>query len=142
MCAKTEAFFLKGGKTVPNNNTITLKQDNGTDLTFTGHLFSECSWFDEGLGEMVKQKLYITDTNEQIYYIVRSNQEEKSHHAYRFSVKGENCTIYNGKETICLQFDALMEAVRCIAGIEEGDILSQGELDEMVEERRKIVMNG
>ena len=48
---------------------ICLKQDNGCDFAFCGRLFSECSWYDESLGTLTRQKLYVTESNEQIYYI-------------------------------------------------------------------------
>ena len=45
---------------------ICLKQDNGCDFAFCGRLFSECSWYDESLGTLTRQKLYVTESNEQI----------------------------------------------------------------------------
>lgn len=114
---------------------ITLRQDNGSDLTFDGRLFSECSWFDEHEEQLVKQRLYVTDTNEQVYHIVRSTQTEKSHHAYRFSVNGDTCVINNGKDTISLQFDMLMELVKSLTGISENEVPTLAEIDE---QERKI----
>ena len=56
-----------------NMEEICLKHDNGSDLQFRGRLFSECSWYDEEHGMLTRQKLYVTDNNEQVYYIVRSS---------------------------------------------------------------------
>ena len=67
---------------------ICLKHDNGNDLSFRGRLFSECSWYDEALGTLTRQKLYVTDTNDQVYYIVRSSGQERSRRAYRLAVRG------------------------------------------------------
>lgn len=97
---------------------ICLKQDNGSDLTFRGRLFSECSWFDEEHSMLTRQKLYVTDNNEQVYYIVRSSGQERTRHAYRLSVHGENCTIDNGHSEMTMQFDMLMTAVRGLCGLE------------------------
>ena len=52
-----------------NMEEICLKHDNGSDLQFRGRLFSECSWYDEEHGMLTRQKLYVTDNNEQVYYI-------------------------------------------------------------------------
>ncbi len=96
---------------------ICLKQDNGADFTFRGRLFSECSWFDEEQNALTRQKLYVTDTNDQVYYIVRKCGQQSTRHAYRLAVSGENCVINNGKGEMTLQFDMLMQAVRGLCGM-------------------------
>ncbi|MBR3664342.1 MAG: hypothetical protein IKN64_06785 [Desulfovibrio sp.] len=108
---------------------ISLTQDNGQDLTFRGNLYSECSWFDEDEKQLTRQKLYITDNKEQIYYIVRSQGDQKTHHAYRFSVAGETCTINNGKSTVTLPFDMLMHVVRGMCGLKPGETPSLEEVE-------------
>lgn len=67
-----------------------------------------------------RQKFYVADNNKQVYYIVRSSGDERSRHAYRLSVNGDNCLISNGSSEISLQFDALILAVRGICGLEAG----------------------
>lgn len=57
---------------------------------------------------LTRQKLYVTENNEQVYYIVRSSGQDRSRHAYRLSVRGDNCIIYNGVTEMALQFDMLM----------------------------------
>ena len=74
---------------------ICLKHDNGCDFTFRGRLFSECSWYDEGLGMLTRQKLYVTDHNEQVYYIVRSSGQERSRHAYKLRIS-RNGAVFSG----------------------------------------------
>ncbi len=49
---------------------ISLRNDAGHDIAFKGRLFSECSWYDDETGVLTRQKLYVTEDNEQIYYIV------------------------------------------------------------------------
>ncbi|MDR0816540.1 MAG: hypothetical protein LBN28_04000 [Desulfovibrio sp.] len=51
---------------------------------------------------------------------MRSSGDERSRHAYRLSVNGDNCLISNGSSEISLQFDALILAVRGICGLEAG----------------------
>ena len=99
---------------------ICLKHDNGEDLRFRGRLFSECSWYDEESGTLTRQQLYVTDTREQVYYIVRSRGHERTRHAYRLSVRGETCVIHNGATEMVLQFDLLMLAVRGLCGLDDG----------------------
>ncbi|GFH63388.1 MAG: conserved hypothetical protein [Candidatus Desulfovibrio kirbyi] len=111
---------------------ICLKHDNGNDLRFFGRLFSECSWFDEKYGIVTRQKLYITDHNEQVYYIIRSGGQEHNRHAYLLSVQGDNCIIYNGSSEIAIQFDLLMLAVRGLCGIQDGDPPTLSEVEHIV----------
>ena len=120
----------------PTMENISLKQDNGSDLNFRGRLFSECSWFEENVNELVKQKLYITEENDQIYYVVRSQGEKKTRHCYRYSVDGETCLVKNGSNTVALPFDQLMLAVQGMIGAEDGEIPTIGEIDDV---ERKIM---
>ena len=55
---------------------ICLKVDGCEDFVFKGRIFSECSWYDEEFGIQTRQKLYVTDTSDQVYYIVRSGAEK------------------------------------------------------------------
>ena len=98
---------------------ICLKQDNGCDFAFCGRLFSECSWYDEALGTLTRQKLYVTESNEQIYYIVRSSGQERSRHAYKLFMRGDVC-------------DMLMLAVRGLCGLDSGATPSLSMVEEML----------
>lgn len=111
---------------------ICLKHDSGGDFSFRGRLFSECSWYDEALGMLTRQKLYVTDTNDQVYYIVRSSGQERSRHAYRLAVRGDNCIIHNGMAEMSLQFDMLMLAVRGLCGLEAGATPTLSMVEEML----------
>jgi len=111
---------------------ICLKQDNGNDIAFRGRLFSECSWYDEEHSMLTRQKLYVADNNDQIYYIVRSSGQERTRHAYRLSVRGEDCVIDNGQSSMTLQFDMLMLAVRGLCGLEADATPSLGMVEEML----------
>ncbi|MBQ4566823.1 MAG: hypothetical protein IJA79_01700 [Desulfovibrio sp.] len=101
-----------------NMEDICLKHDNGSDLVFRGRLFSESSWYDEEHDMLTRQKLYLADNNDQVYYIVRSSGQERSRHAYRLTVQGDNCIIHNGQSSMTLQFDMLMLAVRGLCGLD------------------------
>lgn len=97
---------------------VTLKHDNGEDLAFQGRLFSECSWFDEETQSITRQKLYVTDSNEHVYYIMSGDSKRRSRRAYRVSVLGDHCIIHNGQSEMVLQFDMLMLAVRGLCGLD------------------------
>lgn len=103
-----------------NLETITLQHDNGKDLVFRGRLFSECSWFDDENSILTRQKLYVTENNEHVYYIVSGSLGKRSRRVYNVSVMGDHCVIRNGKSEMNLQFDMLMFAVRGLCGLEEG----------------------
>ena len=111
---------------------ICLKHDNGCDFTFRGRLFSECSWYDEGLGMLTRQTLYVTDHNEQVYYIVRSSGQERSRHAYKLRMHGDNCIIDNGVSEMALQFDLLMLAVRGLCGLDAAATPTLSMVEEML----------
>ena len=81
---------------------------------------------------MTRQKLYVTDKNEQVYYIVRSHGQERSRHAYRLTVDGETCVIYNGRSEMSLQFDILMLAVRGLCGLYADTTPTLGQVEEML----------
>lgn len=111
---------------------ICLKHDNGEDLRFRGRLFSECSWYDEESGTLTRQQLYVTDTREQVYYIVRSRGHERTRHAYRLSVRGDTCVIHNGATEMVLQFDMLMLAVRGLCGLDDGSTPSLDMVEDLL----------
>lgn len=118
-----------------NMENISLKHDNGDDLRFQGRLFSECSHYDEENSSLTRQQLYVTDTGEHVYYIIRSLGHDRTRHAYRLSVQDDNCVINNGKAEITLKFDMLMLAVRALCGLDADATPSL----EMVEEMLKAV---
>jgi hypothetical protein len=100
-----------------NMEDVSLSHDNGPDIFFRGRLFAECSWYDEERETLTRQKLYVTDTNEHIYYLVSHSGEERQRRAYRLSVLGDRCVIHNGSTEMVLQFDMLMMAVRGLCGL-------------------------
>ncbi len=108
----------KEGTTEQSMESVCLKHDNGPDITFTGRLFAESSWFDEESATLTRQKLYVTDNKEQVYYIVRGTGPDRSRHAYRLTVQGDHCIIHNGATEMTLEFNMLMLAVRQLCGLD------------------------
>lgn len=113
-----------------NMEDVSLKHDNGDPFQFHGRLFSESSDFDKDSGSLTRQQLYLTDNGDQVYYIVRTEGNERTRHAYRLSIHGDTCVINNGKMEITMQFDMLMLAVRGLCGLNSEAIPTR----EMVEE--------
>ena len=106
---------------------ISLHLENGSRLMFHGRLFSEAVWYDEYSGVLTHQKLYVTDQNEQVYAIQKGSGEKSTCRAYRVSVHGERCVIYNGRYSMELPLDLLLLAVRTLCGAEDGPALEQAE---------------
>ena len=97
---------------------ICLKVDGCEDFVFKGRIFSECSWYDEEFGIQTRQKLYVTDTSDQVYYIVRSGAE-KSRKAYRLSFDNGLYTIWNGSFQISLTAEMLKVALHSLCGLKD-----------------------
>lgn len=106
---------------------ITLHLENGAGLIFYGRLFSEAVWYDEYSGVLTHQKLYVTDQNEQVYVIQKGSGERSVCRAYRISVHGERCVIYNGRYSMEIPLDLLLLAVRTLCGVEDSMALEQAE---------------
>ena len=106
---------------------MTLHLENGADFMFYGRLFSEAVWYDEYSGVLTHQKLYVTDQHEQVYVIQKGSGERNVCRAYRISVHGERCVIYNGRYTMEIPLDLLLLAVRTLCGKEDGMALEQAE---------------
>ena len=106
---------------------IALHLENGAGLMFYGRLFSEAVWYDEDSGVLTHQKLYVTDQNEQVYVIQKGSGEKNLCRAYRLSVHGERCVIYNGRYAMEIPLDLLLLAVRTLCGVEGGAALEQAE---------------
>ena len=106
---------------------ITLHLENGSSLMFHGRLFSEAVWYDEYSGVLTHQKLYVTDQNEQVYAIQKGGGEKSVCRAYRVSVHGERCVIYNGRYSMEIPLDLLLLAVRTLCGAEDSPAMEQAE---------------
>ena len=77
-------------------------------------------------------KTFASNTITEVYYIVRSHGQERSRHAYRLTVDGETCVIYNGRSEMSLQFDMLMLAVRGLCGLDADATPTLGQVEEML----------
>ena len=99
---------------------IILSNDHGGELSFRGRIFSECSYYDEETSSITRQRLYVTDKGEQVYYIVAGTGSNKERRAYLLRIDGENCIINNGLFEITLRTELLMASMRTLCGYNEG----------------------
>lgn len=98
---------------------VSLKLDNGGEMNFKGRLFSESSWYDEDEASLTTQKLYVTDSHEQVYSVVSGDKNAKERRAYKINMHGDSCTVNNGITEMTLPFDMLMLAVRSLCRLED-----------------------
>ena len=68
---------------------VSLKLDNGGEMNFRGRLFSEFSWYDEDEASLTSQKLYVTDTHEQVYSVVSGAGKTCERRAYKINMHGD-----------------------------------------------------
>ena len=98
---------------------ITLSNDNGVAFTFSGRLFSESSYYDEKSMTLTRLRLYISDQNEQVYFIVSGSGQEKTRRYYVVAQEGDDLyRVSNGAHTLRLPLDILFASVFGLCGID------------------------
>lgn len=90
------------------------------NLSFTGRLFSEGSFFDEENGSLTRLRLFALDENRLVYSVVSGAGEDKDRRVYQLKVDKEFCQIDNGRQHITLPVDMLFTAVFGICGLAPG----------------------
>ncbi len=111
---------------------LCLSHDNGPEIVFHGRLFAESSWYDEERSILTRQKLYVTDKNEQVYYIVSGNGPARERRAYKLFVEGDICTVFDGTTHMSLPLPMLMVAVRELCGLDDDSSFSLCMVEEML----------
>ena len=96
---------------------ITLKNDNGAEIAFTGKLYAEHSFFDEDTGIMTQQKLYVTSDGRQAYSVVSGSGDNKERRAYLIKRDGRLCRINNGLFDVTVTSDHLVTVVKGLCGM-------------------------
>ncbi|SIO01529.1 hypothetical protein [Halodesulfovibrio marinisediminis] len=95
-----------------------LPNDIGADMEFTGVLCSENSYHDQEAGTITKQRLYLTDTKDQIYSVVVSDGVNKDQRVYKMRVEKDQCRIDNGLFDVALDLHLLASVVRGLCGLD------------------------
>lgn len=97
---------------------ISLKSDNGTELSFQGRLFSESSYFDEASSSLTRLRLFVADEGFLVYSIVSGAGQERMRRHYSIKVKEDLCLMNDGVNSINLPVEMLFTAVFGLCGID------------------------
>ena len=106
---------------------IALELDNGAHFDFSGHLFSEAVWYDEDSGTVSHHRLYVTESREQVYVVQRDARGAQSRRAYRVTVCGERCEIFDGRSVMEMPLELIMLGLKALCSAEGGMALEQAE---------------
>ena len=99
---------------------ITLQNDTGANITFTGRLVAENSFYDEETGRLTQQRLFVTSNGLQAYSVISSDGRDKERRAYIISRQGELCKINNGLFDVTVNTRNLVTAVKSLVGLKDG----------------------
>ena len=97
---------------------VTLKSENGTELTFTGRLFSESSYYDQDTTHLTRLRLFVTEEKELVYSIISGSGNEKTRRYYTVAVEGSLCRMSDGVLSINVPVEMLFSAVFGLCGID------------------------
>jgi hypothetical protein len=128
------------GKDLPPMEEITLQNDIGSDIYFTGLIFAEHSFFDEESGVLTQQKLFLTADGHQAYSIVAGDGKNKEKRAYLIRRDGQLCKINNGLFDVTVNTSDLLIVVKGLCGINE--TMQSRDFLEKVEDFLKEAVNG
>ncbi len=98
---------------------ITLDNDAGNNISFTGRLVGEHSYFDEDTQVLTQQKLYVTTQAQQAYSVVTSDGKLKEKRAYLIKREGQLCKINNGLFDVTVNAVDLLSVVKGLCGMSE-----------------------
>lgn len=103
-------------------NSVTLLNDFGSQISFTGRLVAETSTFDEASGVLTSEKLYENEKGVLAYGVVAAQAETRERRAYLIGGEREGVrVISNGRLSITAETSELLTllALACAAQ-EEG----------------------
>ena len=114
----------------------TLPNDEGTDISFCGKLYSETAFYDEDSGSITRVKMFLTDDSRHVYSFVSGSPAEKSRRAYTLRFEDELCFLGNGTQEMPLPVDMLLDTVFSLCHLDpaEGDAIRT-----LLEDSRKAV---
>lgn len=111
--------MAKSKDTLERMEEITLENDTGANITFTGRLYAEHSFFDEDTQALTHQRLYVTNNGGQAYSVVTSDGKTKERRAYTIRRDGHLCKIHNGLFDVSVNANDLIAVVRGLCGLAE-----------------------
>lgn len=107
---------------------VTLENDFGGQISFTGKLENESLNFDEHTGELVAEKIYSTEQGRTGYSVVNGDGIRRERRAYLLEDQGETCMVSNGSILLGLETENLL-TLFAKAVAEEAAKYSEDELE-------------
>ena len=98
---------------------ITLDNETGANICFTGRLYAEHSFYDEEAGVLTQQKLFITEKGHQAYSVISSDGRTKEKRAYLIKREGHLCRINNGLFDVTVNARDILAVVKGLCGLTE-----------------------
>lgn len=87
---------------------VTLENDFGGQISFTGKLENESLNFDENTGELVSEKIYSTEQGRTGYSIVNGDGIRRERRAYLLEDQEDTCMVSNGSILLGLDTENLL----------------------------------
>lgn len=87
---------------------ITLENDYGGQITFTGHLEGETINYNEASGELVSEKIFKSEQDRTGYSVVVAKENHRERRAYLMECQNESCMISNGSIILGIDTDILL----------------------------------
>lgn len=98
---------------------VTLDNDTGNNITFTGRKVGEHSFYDEETNMLTQQKLYVTSAGQQAYSVVTTDGKIKEKRAYLIKREGQLCKINNGLFDVTVNAVDLLSVVKGLCGMSD-----------------------
>lgn len=102
----------------PALSPITLKNDIGPDITFTGSLYAETSFFEDDSETLTRQNLYRTTDGPHAISITSMDEQKRFRRAYLVDRTDDSCTLINGDTEIPMPIELLMTLTRALCSID------------------------
>lgn len=87
---------------------VTLENDFGGQISFTGKLENESLNFDENTGELVSEKIYSTEQGRTGYSVVNGDGIRRERRAYLLEDQEDTCMVSNGSILLGLDTENLL----------------------------------
>lgn len=87
---------------------VTLPNDYGEDVTFTGQLAAEDMHFNNLDGKLTVEKVYKNEEEKIAYSVISAVGHTRERRAYTIEEKQERCLVSNGSVTMDLITDELL----------------------------------
>ncbi|MBI9111263.1 hypothetical protein [Maridesulfovibrio ferrireducens] len=87
---------------------VTLENDFGGPISFTGKLENEAMNYCERSGELVSEKIYMSEKGRTGYSVATRKDEAREKRAYLMEDQGETCLVSNGSILLGMDTDNLI----------------------------------